>query len=429
MVKKMAYEFRFPDVGEGIAEGELKKWLVKEGEEVKQDQALCEVETDKAVVELPSPIAGAILKLMAKEGEQIKVHSVLAVIGAKGEKIELKPTTEIAKVKIEQVEIAERKIEAKQITEEKKEKEVIGTLVPIATPSTRKLAREMGVELSRVIATGANGKITDEDVKRAGSGKGMELTKTGEEKKVEAKEKFDFEKEGSVKRIPIKGIRKIVGEKMKKAFDTIPFAVHMEEIDATELVKVREKEKIAAEKQGIKLTYLPFIIKAVCLALKKHQFFNASIDENSQEIVLKEYYNIGIAVDTEEGLMVVVVKNSDKKSILELAKELQELGKKARERKVSLEELHGHTFTITNIGSFGGIFSVPIINYPDCAILGVHRIKKRVEVIDGKIELRDMLNVSLPFDHRIADGADAGEFVNAIKEQLENPNSLLIGAE
>jgi pyruvate dehydrogenase E2 component (dihydrolipoamide acetyltransferase) len=396
-------DIKFPDVGEGITEGTLVKWLVKAGDEIKADQAVAEIETDKAIVEIPSPKAGKILKLYGKEGDVIKVGSVLASIALPGEeaRIEAKPP--------------EIKPPAKPEIKPP-EKPEIGRV--LATPSTRRLARELGVDISRVGGTGPGGRVTDEDVRKASE----VAAKPPEVKPPEAAPEIKPVEE----RIPIKGIRKTIAERMVKSLFTAPHVVSMDEADVTELVKLREKEKKIAEDKGIKLTYLAFIVKAVTVALKQHPYLNASIDSEKNEIILKRYYNIGIAVDTPEGLMVPVIKNADQKSIMELAQETERLAEEARSRKIKLSDLKGNTFTITNIGSIGGIFSTPIINPPDVAILGVHRIRDMPVVIDGEIKIRKILPLVLSFDHRVLDGAQAARFMNTLKAHLEDPDLLLL---
>jgi pyruvate dehydrogenase E2 component (dihydrolipoamide acetyltransferase) len=394
-------EIKFPDVGEGITEGTLVKWLVKIGDEIKADQAIAEIETDKAIVEIPTPKAGKISKLFGKEGDILKVGSILASLALPGEEITA------ARPEIEPQEIRPAEPEIK-IPEKPSE---IPSKV-LATPSTRRLARELGVDISRVIGSGPGGRIIDEDIKK--------FTEVKPETAPEALPPVAEE------RIPIKGIRKTIGERMVKSLFTAPHVVSMDEADITELVALREKEKKAAEEKGVNLTYLSFIVKAATVALKQHPYLNASLDPQKNEIVLKHYYNIGIAVDTPEGLMVPVIKNTDQKSIMEIAKETKGLAEEARTRKIKLSDLKGNTFTITNIGSIGGIFSTPIINPPDVAILGVHRIRDMPVAINGEIKIRKILPLVLSFDHRVLDGAQAARFMNTLIEHLKDPGLLLV---
>ena len=424
-------DVKFPDVGEGVTEGTIVKWLVKEGDEIKADQAVAEIETDKAIVEIPSSEAGKILKLVGKEGDVIKVGSTLASLALPGETVKKPETGAIEKpteakpteVKPPEVKPTEAKPEVKP---QEKPGEMPGRV--LAVPSTRRLARELGVDISKVKGTGPGGRITDEDVRKStvteAEAKAPQApeTRQPETAPVEVAPEIKALEE----RIPIKGIRKTIGERMVLSLFTAPHVVSMDEADVTELVKLREKEKKLAEEKGIKLTYLAFIVKAVTVALKQHPYQNASLDPKKNEIVLKRYYNIGIAVDTPEGLMVPVIKDADRKSIMELARVSEKLADEARTRKIKLPDLKGNTFTITNIGSIGGIFSTPIINPPDVAILGIHRIRDMPVVIDGEIKIRKILPLVLSFDHRVLDGAQAARFMNSLIEHLKDPDLLLL---
>jgi pyruvate dehydrogenase E2 component (dihydrolipoamide acetyltransferase) len=405
----MVYEFRLPDVGEGVAEGEVVKWLVKEGEEVKENQPLVEIMTDKVNVEIPSPKRGTILKLMAKEGEVVKVGQSLLAIGEKSEQQSPLPTAQPLPPKPSQP----------------KQPHVVPSLATktteklheiLATPATRKLARDLGVDLSLVQPTGPGGRITDGDVQRL-----KQLGTVVAPVAVQASGRRGVEE-----RIAFRGVRRKVAEHMVKSKTTAAQVTHVDEIDMTEIVQLREKAKAAGEKRGVKLTYLPFIIKALVPVLKQYPYFNAALDEEKAEIVLKKYYNIGIATDTEQGLVVPVLKDAEHKSITQLSAEIASLSEKARGGHLALQEVQGGTFTITNVGGIGGVFATPIVNYPEVAILGVHKITKRPVVKDGQIVIRDMTYLSLSFDHRVLDGAMAARFVTAIKEYLEDPKLLLL---
>ena len=404
-------DIKFPDVGEGITEGTLVKWLVKTGDEIRVDQAMAEIETDKAIVEIPTPKAGKVSKLYGKEGDIIKVGSALVSLALPGE--EIKAAEVKATIKPPEIKYVDLKSEIK--LPEKPPEELSKVL---ATPATRRLARELGVDISRVVGSGPGGRVTDEDVKRFAEvpPKPPEVTLPEAAPETKALEE----------RIPIKGIRKTIGERMVKSLFTAPHVVSMDEADVTELVILREKEKKTAEEKGVKLTYLAFIIKAATVALKQHPYLNASLDPQKNEIVLKHYYNIGIAADTPEGLMVPVIKNADQKSIMELAKETEKLSDESRNRKIKLSDLKGNTFTITNIGSIGGLFSTPIINPPDVAILGVHRIRDMPVAIDGDVKIRKILPLVLSFDHRVLDGAQAARFMNTLIDHLRDPDLLLV---
>jgi len=390
----MPYEFLLPDLGEGIVEGEIRTWLVKEGDAVEEHQTVLEVETDKAIVEVPSPRKGKVLKIRKQEGEIAKVGETLLTILEEGEAAEEKPKVE----------------------ERPKSVTVIGVLPEageevLATPAVRSLAKEAGVDLKTVEGTGPGGSITREDVMKVSE-------KTGSK---EAQDQY-----GKIERIPIRGIRRTIAKNLMISQRTTAFVTAMEEADVTELWSVREREKKSLLEKGIHLTFMPFFIKAAQHALQEHQLLNASVDEGKDEIIVKKYFNLGIAVDTPDGLMVPVVTNVDKKSILELAGEIQNLSKKARERKIKLEEMRGSTFSITNYGAFGGGFATPIIDYPDVAILGTGKISEKPWVVDGKIAIRKILPLSLTFDHRVTDGVDATRFLSKIVRYLEDPGLLFI---
>ncbi|MCZ7382269.1 MAG: dihydrolipoamide acetyltransferase family protein [Candidatus Methanoperedens sp.] len=405
-------DIKFPDVGEGITEGTLVKWLVKTGDEIKADQAVAEIETDKAIVEIPTPKGGKVSKLFGKEGDILKVGSTLASLATPGEEIRV-PAARQPEMKPEEIRHAEV---TPGIKPPEKPPEVQASV--LAAPATRRLARELGMDISKVPGSGPGGRVTDEDVKKFQEAPPKPAEVMPPEAAPETK--------ALEERIQIKGIRKTIGERMVKSLFTAPHVVSMDEADVTELVSLREKEKKAAEEKGIKLTYLAFIVKAATVALKQHPYLNASLDSQKNEIVLKRYYNIGVAVDTPEGLMVPVIKNADQKSIMELAKETERLAEEARTRKIKLSDLKGNTFTITNIGSIGGLFSTPIINPPDVAILGVHRIRDMAVVIDGEIKIRKILPLVLSFDHRVLDGAQAARFMNTLMEHLKDPDLFLL---
>ncbi len=410
----MVFEFRLPDIGEGVAEGEVVKWLVKEGAEVKENQPLVEIMTDKVNVEIPSPRKGTILRLMAKEGEAVKVGQVLLVIGEKGEQASapaaVAPTLTAAKAPAAVPAKATVAPPSPPVAVPKKPQEIL------ATPATRKLARDLGIDLATVQGTGPGGRITDDDVKQfkevGGRPAAVAVTVAGPR--------------GVEERVPLRGIRRKVAEHMVRSRDTAAHVTHVDEVDMTEVVQMREKAKASAEKRGVKLTYLPFIIKALVPALKKYPYLNASLDDEKGEIVLKKYYNIGIATDTEQGLVVPVIKGAEHKSITQLAEEISRLSERARAGQLTLEEIQGSTFTITNVGGIGGVFATPIINYPEVAILGVHKITKRPVVKANQVVIRDMTYLSVSFDHRVLDGATAAQFMNVIKQYLEDPKLLLL---
>ncbi|MBS3063205.1 MAG: 2-oxo acid dehydrogenase subunit E2 [Candidatus Diapherotrites archaeon] len=452
----MAFDFKFPDVGEGIHEGELVEWLVKEGDVVKADQAIANVETDKAVVEIPCPKAGTVLKLHAKVGDTIKVGEVLVTIGSAGEKYAGPAAAPAVTPPAAQAKAPTATVSKAQPTAPSSMARGGTPAVPgapkvaaysadasaaafepmqvpsqvLAMPHTRQLARELGVDIKRVPGTGPAGRITDEDVKRFAGGGGSVSPQAGAAAAggmaLPAFEKASWLATGEEERVALKGLRKKIAENMSRSNWMVPTAVQFDEVDVSELVEAREKEKARAERQGVKLTYLAFIAKAVAHALKEFPYVNASLDEGKQEIVLKKYYNVGIAVDTPDGLMVPVVKDADQKSILEIAKEISEKAALARERKIALGDLRGGTFTITNIGSVGGIGGIAVVNYPEVAILALGTIRKLPRVVEDRILLRHVMNVSLSFDHRVVDGALAARFVNEVKKHLEDPYAMLL---
>ncbi len=422
----MAKEFKFPDVGEGIHEGTIVKWHFKEGDAVKADQTIVEVETDKAVVELPSPNTGTILKINHTVGQVIKVGEVLVVIGESGEKIDSIPTLKT---------ITEKNVVENNQIERQHSKSVSeitlpssSSHVPIATPSTRKLARELGVDLSLVKGSGPGGRITDDDVRTAKPSNQVQqsISSPALAPQKSTPSPMVVNSEEGDQRIPLTGIRKVIAQRMTYSKTHIPHACGMDFVDVTRLVAVREKEKSSLAARGVKLTYLPFVIKACTVALRKYPSFNAHFDSEKNELIAKKAFNIGIAVDTPDGLIVPVIKNVEKKSIMDIASEIENLAALARERKLKLEDLKDATFTITNIGSVGGMFSTPIINPPEVAIMGIHRIRDMPMVFNGRIEARKVMGVSLCFDHRVVDGALATEFMNVVKQHLEDPDLLLV---
>lgn len=418
----MAYNFILPDLGEGIAEGEIRKWLVKVGDSVEEHQAVLEIETDKAVVEVPSPRKGTVLKIGKEEGEIAKVGDVLLVIGEEGDKLEAaQPALEKEKPKQ-----AEARKSVSVVGELPEEVEVVkpasirvkpaatpvvkSTTGALAMPAVRVFAKEQGVEIEKVMGTGPEGSITQEDVKKAkqpAAGAGVVVT-------------------GDIERIAFKGLRKRIAQNLIVTQRTQAFVTETDEADITDLWDLRQREKKALQDKGIKLTFLPFIMKALQHTLMEFRTFNASVDEEQSEIVVKHYYNIGVAVDTDEGLIVPVVKNVEKKTIREIAQELETLSKQTRERTVKLEDLKGSSFSITNYGTFGATFATPIINYPDVAILGTGKITDKPWVKGGQIVIRKILPLSLTFDHRVNDGAAAAKFLSKLVGYLEDPASIFI---
>jgi pyruvate dehydrogenase E2 component (dihydrolipoamide acetyltransferase) len=409
----MAKEFRFPDVGEGITEGEIVRWLVKEGDEVKVDQTLAEIETDKAIVEMPSPYAGTVLKLHFKDKDLVKVGQPLVTIGEKGESLaEAAPAAAAAPGAPAGTAVAAPGTAP-------------GPARPgeiLATPKVRALAKELGVDLGAVRGTGPGGRISEDDVRASSQ-------PAPAEKKLAVKVKAKYDLYGTLDRIPLRGIRRATAKKMRESLDHAAHVTHCDEADAGPIDALLKRMKPEVEAGGTKLTYLPFIVKALIEALKVHPTLNATLDEGENEIVVKKYYNIGIAVDVPDGLIVPVVKFADQKSVADIAAEIQALAKSARERTLDLADLQGGTFSITNVGVIGGDFATPIINYPEVAILATMKIADRPRVVAGAVAVKKVLPLCLSFDHRVVDGAEAARFTKDLIRFLEAPESLPLKGE
>jgi len=483
----MPTEFKLPDVGEGVAEGEIVAWLVEEGDTVTEDQPVAEVETDKAVVEVPSPYNGTVRELHYDEGDVVPVGSVIVTFDVEGEEVE-EPDVEPEETEDE----AEAEPEAPESGGR-----------TFAPPSVRRLARELDVDLATVSGSGPSGRITEGDVRAAAEGEAEEAEAEAEEAPKQAVSKVEeesvsaepqeaagrektlaapatrrvaeelgvdlndvpaaeerdgeaFVDESAVRayaesqqaaqaadtaavqagesgesgareeRVPYRGVRRTIGKQMEKSKYTAPHVTHHDTAVVDALADVREKLKPVAEDQGFRLTYMPFIVKAVVAGLKQHPYLNSQLDEENEEVVLKNYYNIGIAVATDAGLMVPVIENADEKSIPEIADEMRDLIERARERSISREEMQGGTFTLTNFGAIGGEYATPIINYPETAILGLGALEERPVAEDGDVVAKETLPLSLSIDHRVIDGAVAAEFANTVQEYLENPSMLLL---
>jgi pyruvate dehydrogenase E2 component (dihydrolipoamide acetyltransferase) len=480
----MAREFKLPDLGEGIHEGEVLKVFVKPGDEIKEGDVILEVETDKAAVEIPSPFTGKVEEIKVKAGDTVKVGEVLMTFsdGAEKQAAEKPPKVEKKekpeaeeKEELEEKEVVEpeekpkkpeeaeepekpkEREEAKEQPKEperrpkakeekpeerpepEKEEKPAGP-VP-ASPATRRLAREIGIDLRQVPPSGPGGRVTAEDVKAFAEGKKekppAEEPKPAPERPVEARlleikapPLPDFAKWGKVERVPLRSIRRSTAKQMALAWSQIPHVHNQDMVDMTRLEEFRLRHREEVEAKGGKLTVTVFALKAVASALRQFPRFNASLDAESGEIVLKHYCHIGVAVSTKEGLVVPVVRDVDCKSIVELAIELSDLVQRTRERKVSLDELQGGTFTITNVGPMGGGYFAPIINYPEVSILGMGSSRMTPVAIeengDHRIVPRLMMPIVLCIDHRILDGADALEFMRALISSLQDPERLFM---
>jgi len=554
-------EFKLPDVGEGVAEGELLAWHVEVGDRVTEDQAVAEVETDKAVVDVPSPVNGTVRELRAEPGDVIPVGEVIITFDVDGEDEEAAAGEAADASTTEPAETSDG--EPPEATADESADGQSGGRV-FAPPSARRLARELGVELGRVEGSGPGGRITEGDVRAAaesadsdgddsgkddrtdesdegGGGLKSAVTRIGDDENGDSDEDDELtsvvtavddgsadgdgetataetvagetadrdrtlatpstrrvaqeldvdldavptdetrdgepfvteatvreyaeaqqqaqaadaaavaggadqpaesaetaiepadtlpvatgEGEGEERREPYRGVRKTIGEAMERSKFTAPHVTHHDTADVSELVETRERLKPRAEEQGVRLTYLPFVLKAVVAALQEHPVLNTSLDEENEEIVYRGYYDIGVATATDAGLMVPVVESVDEKGLLEIAEDVTDLTARARDRSIDLEELRGSTFSVTNFGAIGGEYATPIINYPETAILGMGEIKERPMVVDGEVVPRHVLTLSLSVDHRVVDGADAARFVNTLTEYLEDPSLLLL---
>nr|WP_254120813.1 dihydrolipoamide acetyltransferase family protein [Shouchella clausii] len=416
-----------PEVGEGIHEGEIVKWFVKEGDEVKEDDILLEVQNDKSVVELPSPVDGKVLEVKVEEGTTSYVGDVILVIddGSGDDDAEEESKEEAPK---EEKQAASEPEKGQSSSEESAEEE--GSRV-IAMPSVRKYAREKGIAISKVKGSGKNGRVLKEDVDAFASGGQTEeaAAPKEEEKTASSKPAATAQAGGNEQleeRVPLKGIRKAIAKAMVNSKHTAPHVTHLDEVDVSALVAHRKQYKQIAADQGTKLTYLPYVVKALTSALRKYPALNASIDDEAGEIVYKKYFNVGIAADTEQGLVVPVVKDADRKSIFALADEINELAGKAREGKLSSAEMSGGSATISNLGSARGQWFTPIINHPEVMILGIGRIEEKPVVKDGEIVVGTMLALSISYDHRLIDGVTAQSALNQIKRLLNDPQLLLM---
>ncbi len=445
----MIKEFKLPDVGEGIAQAEIVEYLVEVGDKVKADQDVVRVETDKAVVELPAPVSGTIAEILHEPGDTVNVGDVLLTIetdekaGSKDERQE--PLTPMPPSAPPQEPEPKEKKPATPPQDEssvrKEQKETRAQAPPtgpspdrvLATPHTRKLARELKVDITTVKATGSHGRITDEDIRKAAEGgapaeeeqpKAAPAAKPARQQSIVTQ--TDLDEYGPTHRETLKGIRKRTAEVMAESVSTTPSVTHFDEADVTDLMEVVRKQKAVAADRNVHLTVSSFVAKAAVSALKRHPKLNCSLDVEKGEIIFKDYYNLGFATDTEAGLMVPVLRDVDTMSIIDIAEGLQALGLKARDRSITREEMLGATFTITNVGSIGGRWATPIIVPPQSAILCLLRAKPQPVVLYGEVVIRTIMPLTLSFDHRALDGADAAKFVNSVIRMLEDPMRMLV---
>nr|WP_281068170.1 2-oxo acid dehydrogenase subunit E2 [Paenibacillus silagei] len=425
------FEYKFPELGEGLHEGEIIKMHIKVGDKITDDDIIMEVQNDKAVVEVPSPVNGTVVEVFTKDGQICRVGEVVAIIAAEGDV----PHEEggHAEASGAQAAAPSQSTAPAAAAAPAPDREVL------ATPSVRKYARDKSVDISKVNGSGKNGKITLEDVEAflkggstapAASAPAASAPAAAEAPKAKAAAAPAASASGNAsleeERVPFKGIRKAIANAMVKSAYTAPHVTIMDEVDVTELVAFRARMKPVAEKKGVKVTYLPFIVKALVAASRQFPALNAMIDEATNEIVYKKYYNIGIATDTDNGLIVPVIKDADRKSIWMIASAISDLAVRGRDGKLAPHEMKGSTISISNIGSAGGMFFTPIINFPEVAILGTGRITEKPVVKNGEIVAAPVMALSLSFDHRIIDGATAQNFMNYIKTLLANPDMLVM---
>ena len=449
----MRVEFRLPDVGEGIAEARVVRWLVREGEAVGRDQPLVEVETDKAVVVLPSPVEGQVQSLAAAEGQTVTVGQVLVVLEPAA--VPVRSGGQAAPPAGGPQELPEPAPEAGG-SGQSREAGILGSApqplelaatIP-ASPEVRRLARRLGVRLEGLRGSGPDGRITEADVRQEALRLGRTMQPSPEPAPLEtgslrpaaaSPARADLEPpglppsqapseaaEGSV-RLPLSGMRRAIALHLAEAVRRAPYVTVVEEADVTELVGLRERLRPAAERAGVRLTYLPFVILAAVRALKAMAIFNATVDEQAGELQLHSHFHIGVATALPGGLIVPVIRDADRKGVVSLARELEELARRAREGRLEWQQLQGGTFTVTSLGAAGGLWATPIVNHPQVAILGVYRIQPRPVVREGQVVVRSMVNLSLTFDHRVADGEQAVRFLGVLIEGLQQPEALALG--
>lgn len=440
----MATDVKLPELGEGVTEGELVKWLVKPGDTVKPDQPVAEVMTDKATVEVPTPVGGVVKDLKFKVGEIIAVEKVILTLDGsassaaaeapKAAPAAQKPAPPVA------ASATTGKVTTGTVsnspTGASAHRPGNGIYPPpaefrtLATPSTRRFARESNVDVNALTGTGLAGRVTREDVMQAsgqGGGLDMHTPAVGRSTPSIPRPAYQSPAGAREERVPLRGVRRKIAENMQMAKHIIPHFTLMDEAIVTDLVKLRESLKETAEKNHTKITYLPFVMKALIATCRQFAMFNASMDDAAQEIVYKHYFNIGFAADTPNGLMVPVVKDADHKSILEISKEIVDLSLRARDGKLKPEEMKGATITITNIGSVGGAYATPIINHPEVAILGMYKIADKVVVNDkGGFEVVKAMNFTITADHRLIDGAVAANFLREFIGKIQNPGRLML---
>ena len=461
------FEFKLPDIGEGVAEGEIVAWHVKTGDVVKEDQPMVEVMTDKATVTIGAPKKGTILETLATVGQIMPVGALLVVIDTDGAATAAAPKAAAPAPKAAPKAAPSKTSEGPAATAVGDIKDTLPGAAffgakdaakpasesaakapasdyyserPLATPATRKLARDLDVDLRRVRPTGDGNRITHEDVRSFVGGAATKAhvapapSVGGGVPGLSGRAPIAIHvpagtmpREGDLEtRKPFVGVRRKIAERMQTAKNTAAHFTFVEECDVGRLKQIRNRMKPAAEAAGVKLTFLPFIVRAVVAALKKHPVLNSALDESTNELVTRKYIHMGIAASTDQGLMVPVVKDADRKSILDIAREIDRLGNAAKSGTIASADLAGSTFTITSLGTQGGLFATPILNHPEVGILGVHQIKKKPVVKDDQIVIGEVMLLSLSFDHRIVDGHVGAAFAYDIIGFLENPESMFL---
>jgi pyruvate dehydrogenase E2 component (dihydrolipoamide acetyltransferase) len=441
----MAFEFHLPDLAEGMVEAEIVSWKVKVGDVVALDQPVVEVMSDKATVEIPAPAAGTIQAINFAEGDIAEVGAVLFVIAQVGDEAAPLPAAARTGNGSSKAAIADAGPSAStlpEVVDASGDRERV-----LATPATRRLARQLNVDLARVPGTGRNGRVTADDVKGFANGgrrprpdtEPSVLTSAAAPEEMAARPApvrpavaraeitpVSIAPGGDEERVPFRGVRKRIADNMARSTQTAAHFTYVEEVDVTELVAVRDRAKARAEERGIKLTYLPFIIKAVVAGLKRWPQLNAALDESTQEIVRKKYYHLGIAAQGPQGLVVTVVRDADRRSIFDIAAELARLAEAVQNGTIKLDELTGSTFTISSLGKLGGVLATPILNFPEVGILGIHKIEQRPAVRNGEIVPRWLMNLSISLDHRLVDGWDGAMFLQDVKALLEDPTTMFM---
>ncbi len=430
----MGFEFRLPDVGEGVVEGEIVKWKVAEGEIIKLDQPMVEVMTDKATVEIPAPRAGKVARIMVPEGKICAVGQVMIVIdeGA-GVATAAPPPASVpaptpAAAGKNGAHHGGNGATAKPVAAPSAAPTAVtiaGSVAAtthrvLATPATRKIARELGVDLAAIEPTGKDGRATSDDVK-SWKAKPAAVAPQPAHHAV-----HHTEVHAKDERIPFRGMRKAIAANLSRSKQTAAHFTYVEEVDMTDLVALRNRAKARAAERGVKLSYLPFIIKAAVHGLKKWPSINSTLDEGAQEIVRRKVYHLGVATQGPQGLSVGVVRDADRRSIFDLAREIERIAEAIRNGKATREDLTGSTFTISSLGQLGGVLATPIINFPEAAIMGVHKISERPAVVGGQIVIRQLMNLSISVDHRIADGYDGAMFLQEVKTYLEDPTLMFM---